>query len=397
VAVVACDTLSGPRPVIVGAPAELSIVSGQDQHGIVAAMLPTTLRVRLTDSSGHPISGFVINFKVTAGGGSVFAGSAATNADGTALERWTLGSTAADSQKLEARAVDQTTGEPIVFATFQATAEPDTGSAIVTVAPDSISVVVGDSTQYSATVADAFGNAIQVQIVWTTDDSTIALVDSTGLSVALAAGTTTLRASAAAHLGTSSIEVFPNSVDTIAVGSARDALDGTAVDVDSDRELYAIAYNRFGRALRDRVITWSSADTAIATVSSTALGDTAQAHGVAKGTVLMSATSEGRTSSILVHVVRLILDPADPALTVGDSVSVAIREVPGGERVCRNVGIEWSSSDSSVATVGRSQAAFDEAYVKAVGPGSATIRGTCNLGSSGYYGTGKTTVIGSSP
>jgi hypothetical protein len=58
---------------------------------------------------------------VTEGGGSVIAGSAQTNADGEARERWTLGPTAGE-QILEARAVDQSTGDPIVFGRIAATA-----------------------------------------------------------------------------------------------------------------------------------------------------------------------------------------------------------------------------------------------------------------------------------
>jgi hypothetical protein len=70
---------------------------------------------------GEPVSGLLVNFVVTKGGGNVFAGAAQTTAAGEARERWTLGPTAGE-QILEARAVDQTTGDPIVFGQITATA-----------------------------------------------------------------------------------------------------------------------------------------------------------------------------------------------------------------------------------------------------------------------------------
>ena len=60
-------------------------------------------------------TGETTSFRVTAVGGSVFAGSSVTNASGISQERWTLGTSTSDSQRLEARAVDNTTGAPIVF------------------------------------------------------------------------------------------------------------------------------------------------------------------------------------------------------------------------------------------------------------------------------------------
>ena len=74
--------------------------------------------MRVTDHGGRPVSGVLINFVVTAGGGHVFAGSALTNANGEARERWTLGSE--QENLLEARGVDQETGDAIVYATIRA-------------------------------------------------------------------------------------------------------------------------------------------------------------------------------------------------------------------------------------------------------------------------------------
>lgn len=123
-----CGSCGGTSPVqrVVAA---IQIVSGDGQTGVAGEQLPEPVVVRVTDSTGAPVEGQIINFVVTVGGGSVFAGVALSDADGTARELWTLGP-APGPQQLAARAVDTQTGQPIVFATFNAlaSAHPPAGS-----------------------------------------------------------------------------------------------------------------------------------------------------------------------------------------------------------------------------------------------------------------------------
>lgn len=102
--------------------ASIEVVSGNSQSGAPNTELPDAVVVRVEDSAGSAVQGQLINFVVVEGGGNVFAGSALSDATGTARERWTLGD--AGPQRLEARAVDSQTGAAIVFATFNATAVP---------------------------------------------------------------------------------------------------------------------------------------------------------------------------------------------------------------------------------------------------------------------------------
>jgi len=71
--------------------ASVQIASGNAQRGFAGEELPEALVVRVTDSAGAPVAGQIVNFRVTEGGGSVFAGAAASDAGGMARERWTLG------------------------------------------------------------------------------------------------------------------------------------------------------------------------------------------------------------------------------------------------------------------------------------------------------------------
>jgi hypothetical protein len=79
----------------------------------------------LNASTLLPQPGVVVNWHIVgASDGSVFAGSGLTNAEGIVREIWTLGSVA-DTQTIEARAVDAATGDPLVLARLSIKPRPD--------------------------------------------------------------------------------------------------------------------------------------------------------------------------------------------------------------------------------------------------------------------------------
>ena len=110
------------------------IVSGDGQVGNPGQELAAPLVVRVDDERGQPVEGQIVNFRVTDGGGSVFAGAALTNQAREARERWTLGPEVGVLQRVEARAVDAASGAALVFASFQAEAQlPGSGVVLSTV------------------------------------------------------------------------------------------------------------------------------------------------------------------------------------------------------------------------------------------------------------------------
>lgn len=167
-AVSACgDAATGPAP---GIPASMEIVAGQDQSGAVGTELPTPLRVRVRDSAGLIVRGQVVNFRVTAGGGGVFAGVSITNDSGLAQDRWTLGTSTADSQRVEARAVDNNTGEPLTFAVFRAVPLPGLAAAVVEASGNAQTGPIGAALPDSlaAKAVDRYGNAVPgASVAWT--------------------------------------------------------------------------------------------------------------------------------------------------------------------------------------------------------------------------------------
>ena len=157
-----CNDSTTPPIAAVGKPAAMLIVSGDVQQGTVGTELPAAVVVRVVDSAGKSVKGQIVNFRVVAGGGSVFAGTGLTNDAGEARERWTLGTVAADSQRLEARAVDAASGAALVFATFRATAVAGAASKLKKASADSTQATVASAvtTPPSVKVVDQFDNPV---------------------------------------------------------------------------------------------------------------------------------------------------------------------------------------------------------------------------------------------
>ena len=76
-----------------GAPGAIVILSGNNQSGSPGSPLPDSLRVRVTDQFGNPVSGFTVSWAPLAGSGTVSPSTSVTDANGRAATRWTLGST----------------------------------------------------------------------------------------------------------------------------------------------------------------------------------------------------------------------------------------------------------------------------------------------------------------
>jgi hypothetical protein len=153
-----CTTLVACPPIQIQALAVIQVKNGDAQTAVVGTELPAAISVHAADGTGAPMAGQIVNFKVTQGGGSVFAGSAITDANGNASERWTLG-TLAGVQKVEVRAVNSA-GVAIVFATIQATAIAGAPSSIVNDSGDGQFAERGRTlaSPIAVVVTDQFGN-----------------------------------------------------------------------------------------------------------------------------------------------------------------------------------------------------------------------------------------------
>ncbi|HVH13575.1 MAG TPA: Ig-like domain-containing protein, partial [Longimicrobium sp.] len=143
-------------------PPQGTLVSGNLQQATVGAQLADPIVVRVTDQDGDPVPGLSVTFAVTAGGGTLFAATAQTNASGEASNRWTLGTVAADTQRVEARVIDPESGQPVVLATFLAIGRADVPASITARPPAARTGSAGQplADSLEALVQDRHGNPV---------------------------------------------------------------------------------------------------------------------------------------------------------------------------------------------------------------------------------------------
>ncbi|HTD70979.1 MAG TPA: Ig-like domain-containing protein [Gemmatimonadales bacterium] len=188
-------------------------------------------------------------------------------------------------------------------ATITATSEGQSGTssvtvtfvpvASVTVAPASASVQVGQTVQLTATPRDANGNALSGRAVaWSSTNTTVATVNGTGLVQGATAGSATITATSEGQSGTSAVTVTVAPVATVTVSPA-----AAAIQPGQTVQLTATTKDANGNILTGRTVTWVSNSNAAATVSSSGL-----VTGVATGTALITATSEGKSGGAAIAV-----------------------------------------------------------------------------------------------
>lgn len=86
------DTVTFTLTLLPGAPASMTIASGNAQTGVAGVALPLWPEVRIGDGFNNPIAGLTVNFAVVAGGGTIDSATATTDSTGRANSgAWTLG------------------------------------------------------------------------------------------------------------------------------------------------------------------------------------------------------------------------------------------------------------------------------------------------------------------
>lgn len=99
----AIETVGGVASVTVDpSVSEVAKLAGDNQTWEINESVPVNPTVEVRDGGGAGVAGLMVNWTVTAGGGSVSAGTSITNQDGQASIVWTLGSPSGSTQTLQA-------------------------------------------------------------------------------------------------------------------------------------------------------------------------------------------------------------------------------------------------------------------------------------------------------
>jgi len=149
-------TATLPAGVVVGqVPAAVVKLSGDAQSGTVGQALTNPLVVQVNDSTAHLISGVVVSFAVTSGGGALGTPGPTTGANGQAQTTWTLGGTAGG------QAVTATPAGGTASAAFAATANAAAAKTVAKQAGDNQTTTTGAAVSIAPAVVvrDSFSNA----------------------------------------------------------------------------------------------------------------------------------------------------------------------------------------------------------------------------------------------
>jgi uncharacterized protein YjdB len=216
------------------------------------------------------------------------------------------------------------TGVTVGTATISATSEGRTGSLAITVIPPPVasvsvslaanSIQTGQTTTATATLRDASGNILTGRAVtWSSSTPAVATVSSTGLVTGVGAGSATITATSEGQSGGATITVTLAPVATVTV-----TLASSSIQVGQTTSATATLRDASGNVLTGRTVSWSSSNSAVATVSSTGT-----VTGVSAGTATITATSEGRSGSATVSVTSAGACSLSLAIgiTVGQTVS----------------------------------------------------------------------------
>lgn len=156
-----------------------------------------------------------------------------------------------------------------------------------------------------------------------------------------------------------------------------------SVQVGGAITLAAQVLDAAGNPMRDRKIVWSSEDPRIATVNESGV-----VVGVAAGSVLIAASSGGKSASAAISVssrpVTLVrLTPASGTIAVGNTGTLTAEAFDAAGDPANGLPVTWKSSNESVATVNNAGA------VTGVVTGAVTITATI----SGRDGTAAITIV----
>lgn len=164
----------------------------------------------------------------------------------------------------------------------------------VQITPNTATVAAGATVTLRAVARSATGDSLAGQATWTATPTTIATVSGSGVVTGVAAGQALVTATIAGKsnqvavtvTGAPPVEVTP--VASIEIVTALDALEAYEV-----RPLQAITRDAEGKLLTGRTITWTVSNAAVATVANAPAAIT----GVDRGTVTITATSEGKSAT----------------------------------------------------------------------------------------------------
>ena len=222
-------------------------------------------------------------------------------------------------------------------------------------------LTIGNSKQLTAAISPT--NATNKGVTWSSSNTNVASVSSSGVVVAKGEGTATItvRTDDGGYTAACTIRVSKPSPSVVAVTGVKLSAIGIELPVGGSKRLSATITPSNAT---NKGVTWSSDNTSVAAVNASGL-ITAKGEGTA--TVTVRTDDGGYTATCKITVVpvtapeKVEISVSADSLKYKETTKVNVSELPVGYTV------QYSSSDESIAKVD------SNGNIKAVGKGTATI------------------------
>ncbi len=321
--------------------------SSQDLLSWARAVLLGTALGTLTACTPEPEP--VAAVTITPSSGSVIVGNAlvlsavARDASGGALTDRTITWTVSNAAVATVTVTGTLTAVSPGVVTVSAASEGRIGSATITVlpvpvasviiSPTTVSLVIGNTQQFSGTPRDAGGNVLSGRVVtWSVTQPQIATVNAAGFLTAVATGTVNVTATSEGQSATAVVTVTQVPVAALTVSPTT-----ATMIIGTSRSLSAVARDASGSAV-SRTVTWTSSAPTVATVDAQGV-----ATAVATGTAAISARVDEQVASSAITVITGL-----PPVVTGIAPATF---VPGATAVITGTGFAASAAANTV-TVG---------------------------------------------
>jgi trimeric autotransporter adhesin len=305
--------------------------------------------------------------------------------DITSIAKWTSSDTTIAKVGSGGGSLLSATGVGAGTTNINATFSGVTGSVSLTVSsatlvsikltPASAVLAPASTLGYNAVgvYSDGSQNGVNGTATWTSSDTSVATISGSGTATGQSAGAVTIMAQVGSVSATADLIVEGSSLTGIQITPGSASLPKTI-----QRSFTATGTFANGDQLDiTTVVTWTSSDATIATISN-ATGSKGVATGMAAGTTTISAVFGGQAGTATLNVTNATLTdinitPANATLNLGSTQAYTAKGVfSDSSSLGITLQVNWSSSDVSVAVID------SNGVLTTAGTGTATIKATLN-------------------
>jgi len=245
---------------------------------------------------------------------------------------------------------DNSASDPTGLALNDSTAaEARIASASVTLAQSSLGV--GQTTQATALLLDRYNNPLNLRVVWTTSDSSLATVSGSGLVRAISPGAVSIIATRGGKSGAATLTVVPS---TVIVASVTVNLAASSLTVGQTEKATATLRDSSNNVVTGPAVVWTSSNASAATLT-----DSGMVTALAAGSTMISASTAGKTGTAPlavtatspVPVASVTVSPASATLQIGATVQLQVSAFDANNNVLTGRVVASSSANPAIASV----------------------------------------------